>query len=61
MPTAQVRLDPKRVLTEHEYVLLRLVFQEINAIRQAAGLPQRTEVQLNNAVRQILSDRRRNP
>ena len=61
MPTVHVQLDPKQVLSEQEYVLLRLLFQEINTVREAVGLAPRTEAQLKNAVRQILSDLRRNP
>jgi hypothetical protein len=55
MPRLDTRADLDRFSYEVQMVMT-LLLQEINALRQAAGLPQRTPAQVRQAIRQYVVD-----
>lgn len=59
MPRVEHRVDPQQLFTDRERVLLQVLWQEVNILRQAAGLPQRTQAYLRQRVQQLLADDRR--
>lgn len=59
MPQLHSTVDPQQFFTERERVLLQVLLQEINTLRQAAGLPVRTQQQFKDRVRQQLIQERR--
>jgi hypothetical protein len=59
MPTHHHTVEHKNWLTEQQRVLLRVLFEENNATRAAAGLPLRTLPQFMARVKQVLAAERR--
>jgi hypothetical protein len=58
------RLDNRAALERFGYdtqMVMTLLLQEINALRQAAGLPLRTPAQVRQALRQYLVEHPRPP
>ena len=58
MPRLDHRLDPD-TFVEQSHVLLRVLLDEINLVRQAQGLPLRTPQQLQQTVHAALVTVRR--
>jgi hypothetical protein len=59
MPTHHHTVEQRTFFTERERVLLQVFFQELNAVRVAAGLPVRTLPQLLARVKQVVAAERR--